>query len=73
MDRFRKVVEKHLAIEEHRLKMDLFRQAEKEYLALMGIKEVDKQPNVEASDQQLCFKRKHQFVNLSGVMTCDSC
>ena len=40
----------------------------------MGIKGVDKQPNVEASDQQLCFKgRKHQFVNLSGVMTCDSC
>ena len=74
MDLFRKLVEKHLTLEQHRLKMDLFRQAEKEYLDLMGIKGVDKQPNVEASDQQLSFKgRKHQFVNLSGVMTCDSC
>ena len=65
MDLFRKLVEKHLALEQHRLKMDL---------DLMGIKGVDKQPNVEASDQQLCFKgRMHQFVNLFEVMTCDSC
>ena len=54
--------------------MDLFRQVEKEYIDLMGIKGIDKRPNVEASDQQLCFEgHKHQFINLSGVMTCDLC
>ena len=69
------MVEKHLALnKQHRLKLDLFSQAEKEYLDQSSIKAVNQQSNIEASDQQLCFKgRKHQFVNLSGVMTCDSC
>jgi hypothetical protein len=50
----------------HKMYMFLFRQAEKEYLDFMGIKGVDKQPNVEDCEQQLCFEgRKHQFVNLS--------
>jgi hypothetical protein len=46
--------------------MDLFRQAEKEYLDQLSIKAVNQQSNIEACEQQLCFEgRKHQFINLS--------
>jgi hypothetical protein len=74
MNNIRRLEEECYNGRKHQVYTYLFRQAEKEYLDLTGIKGVDKQPNVEASDQQLCFKgRKHQFVNLSGVMTCHSC
>ena len=74
MNNIRRLEEECYNRRKHQKYTYLFRQAEKEYLDLTGIKGVDKQSNVEASDQQLCFKgRKHQFVNLSGVMICHSC
>jgi hypothetical protein len=74
MNNIRRLEEECYNRRKHQIYMYLFRQAVKEYLYLTGIKGVDKQPNVEASDQQLCFKeRNHQFVNLSGVMSCHLC
>jgi hypothetical protein len=74
MDLFRQVEKEYYSRKEHQSNMDLFRQAEKEYLDQSNIKAVNQQSNIEACEQQLCFEgRKHQFINLSGVMTCDSC
>ena len=74
MDLFKQMEKEYYSRKEHQLNMDLFRQAEKEYLDQLSIKAVNQQSNIEACEQQLCFEGcKHQFINLSGVMTCDSC
>jgi hypothetical protein len=64
MEPCEKLVEKHLALEQHQLNMDLFRQAEKEYLDFISSEESDsiQHPNEEVPNRKLCFEgRKHQF------------
>ena len=63
-------------LEQHQLNMDLFGQAEKEYLDFIGSEESDsiQHPNEEVPNRKLCFEgRKHQFININGEKTCNEC
>jgi hypothetical protein len=76
MEPCEKLVEKHIALEQHQLNMDHFRQAEKEYLDFIGSEESDsiQNPNEEVPNRKLCFEgRKHQFININGAKTCNEC
>jgi hypothetical protein len=56
--------------------MDLFRQAEKEYLDSTGPEEPDsiQHTDEEVPNQKLCFGGvKHQFINIGGERTCNEC
>ena len=60
------------------LNMVLFRQAEKEYLEYVkqqsGAQACEQQADTEVPNQQFCFEgRKHQFININGIRTCNDC
>jgi hypothetical protein len=70
MESCEKLVEKHLALEQRRKNMKLFRIAEKEYLEYVkqqsGAQACEQQADTEVPNQQFCFRGlKHQFININ--------
>jgi hypothetical protein len=71
MESCEKLVEKHLALEQRRKNMKLFRIAEKEYLEYVkqqsGAQACEQQADTEVPNQQFCFRGlKHQCIDIGG-------
>jgi hypothetical protein len=74
-ERFGQLLEEHSRRIKSEIHMNLFRQAEKEYLDSLGSEEPEeKLMYTGVPDEHFCFEgRKHQFIDINGERTCGEC